>query len=165
MQGLDYIIPHSSDQPYDILQVIQAIVDERNFFEIMPSYAKNIIVGFAHMDGRSVGVVANQPNAKAGKGFSWIVFVLISFLSIFICKLTKSCQSSPYEQNYCLYRLTWSRFAHFFSDTVEMCGRVIGELLIFIYHKRLQFRWCNKLTVWRAASLSLLSLFCFAFKL
>ena len=73
MQGLDYIIPHSSDQPYDILHVIQAIVDERNFFEIMSSYAKNIIVGFARMDGQSVDVVANQPNAKAGKGFSWIL--------------------------------------------------------------------------------------------
>lgn len=67
MEGLDYIIPHSSDQPYDMLNVIQAIVDERNFFEIMPNYAKNIIVGFARMDGQTVGVIGNQPNSKAGK--------------------------------------------------------------------------------------------------
>ena len=66
MSGLDFIIPHSSDQPYDMLHVIQEIVDERNFFEIMPDYARNIIVGFARMNGRSVGVVANQPNSKAG---------------------------------------------------------------------------------------------------
>jgi len=66
VQSLDYIIPHSSDQPYDMLHVIQDVVDERNFFEIMPSYAKNIVVGFARMSGHTVGVVANQPNSKAG---------------------------------------------------------------------------------------------------
>ena len=66
MQGLDYIIPHSSDQPYDMLNVIRAVIDERNFFEIMPDYAKNIIVGFARMNGQTVGVIANQPNSKAG---------------------------------------------------------------------------------------------------
>ena len=66
MSGLDYIIPHSSDQPYDMLNVITAIIDEGNFFEIMPDYAKNIIIGFARMEGRTVGVVANQPNSKAG---------------------------------------------------------------------------------------------------
>ena len=65
--GLDYIVPHSSDQPYDILDVIRLVVDEGNFFEIMPDYARNIVVGFARMNGRSVGVIANQPNQKAGK--------------------------------------------------------------------------------------------------
>ena len=64
--GLDYIVPHSSDQPYDILDVIRLTVDEGNFFEIMPDYAKNIVVGFARMNGRTVGVIANQPNQKAG---------------------------------------------------------------------------------------------------
>lgn len=64
--GLDYIVPHSSDQPYDILDVIRLVVDEGNFFEIMPDYARNIVVGFARMNGRSVGVVANQPSQKAG---------------------------------------------------------------------------------------------------
>lgn len=63
---MDYIIPHSSDQPYDMLNIIGAIIDERNFFEIMPDYARNIIVGFARMGGRTVGIVANQPNSKAG---------------------------------------------------------------------------------------------------
>ena len=65
--GLDYIIPHSSDQPYNILHVIEAVVDEGNFFEIMLDFAKNIVVGFARMEGRTVGVVANQPNHKAGQ--------------------------------------------------------------------------------------------------
>ena len=49
-----------------MLDVVQSVVDEGNFFEIMPDYARNIIVGFARMNGRSVGVVANQPNQKAG---------------------------------------------------------------------------------------------------
>ena len=64
--GLDFVVPHSSDQPYDILDVIRLVVDEGNFFEIMPDYARNIVVGFARMNGRTVGVVANQPNQKAG---------------------------------------------------------------------------------------------------
>lgn len=42
------------------------VVDEGNFFEIMPDYARNIIVGFARFSGRSVGIVGNQPNQKAG---------------------------------------------------------------------------------------------------
>ena len=68
--GLDYIIPYSSDQPYNMLDVVRTVVDEGNFFEIMPTYAKNIIVGFARMAGRTVGIVGNQPNQKAG---SWII--------------------------------------------------------------------------------------------
>ena len=47
---------------YPVLQV----VDEGNFFQIMPDYARNIIVGFARFNGRSVGIVGNQPNQKAG---------------------------------------------------------------------------------------------------
>ena len=64
--GLNYIIPHSSDQPYDILDVVTTVVDEGDFFEIMPDYARNIIIGFARFNGRSVGIIGNQPNQKAG---------------------------------------------------------------------------------------------------
>jgi len=49
-----------------MLSVISAIVDEREFFEIMPTSAKNMIVGFARMDGRTVGILANQPKVAAG---------------------------------------------------------------------------------------------------
>ena len=45
-------------------------MDEKNFFEIMPSYAKNIVVGFARMDGRTVGIVGNQPKVASGEGMS-----------------------------------------------------------------------------------------------
>ena len=64
--GLDYIIPHSSDQPYNMLNIVEAVLDEGNFFEIMPDYARNIIVGFGRLAGQTVGVVGNQPNQKAG---------------------------------------------------------------------------------------------------
>lgn len=67
LDGLDYIIPHSSDQPYNMLHVVEAVFDEGNFYEIMPDYARNIVVGFARLGGRTVGVVGNQPNHKAGE--------------------------------------------------------------------------------------------------
>jgi len=64
--GLDTIIPLETTTAYDMHDVINSVVDEREFFEIMPSSAKNIIVGFARMNGRSVGIVANQPKVAAG---------------------------------------------------------------------------------------------------
>jgi propionyl-CoA carboxylase beta chain len=64
--ALNSIIPAYANQPYDMLDIVRLVVDEGNFFEIMPDYAKNIITGFARMDGRTVGVVGNQPNQRAG---------------------------------------------------------------------------------------------------
>lgn len=63
---MDTIIPPETTAPYDMLDIILAIIDERDFFEIMPLYAKNIISGFARMNGRTVGIVANQPKVAAG---------------------------------------------------------------------------------------------------
>lgn len=64
--ALDSIIPAQSNLPYDMKEVIRRIVDEEYFFEVQEHYAKNIVVGFARMNGRSVGVVANQPAVLAG---------------------------------------------------------------------------------------------------
>jgi propionyl-CoA carboxylase beta chain len=64
--ALDSIVPPSPNQPYDMLDVIHTIVDDGNFLEVHRHYAKNIIVGFARLDGRSVGIVANQPAVLAG---------------------------------------------------------------------------------------------------
>ena len=64
--SLNDIIPDNPNKPYDMYHVISSIVDDGKFFEVHKSYAKNIIVGFAHMNGRSVGVVANQPAVLAG---------------------------------------------------------------------------------------------------
>ena len=50
-----------STQAYDMLDVIMGVVDEREFFELMPTYAKNLVTGFARMNGRTVGIVGNNP--------------------------------------------------------------------------------------------------------
>ena len=63
---LNEIIPDNPNKAYDMYQVIGSIVDEGRFLEVHKSWAKNIIVGFAHMNGRSVGIVANQPKILAG---------------------------------------------------------------------------------------------------
>jgi propionyl-CoA carboxylase beta chain len=63
---LDTIIPENSNKPYDMRGVIRPVVDTGSFFEIHEHYAQNIIVGFARLNGRSVGIVANQPEILAG---------------------------------------------------------------------------------------------------
>ncbi len=63
---LDTIVPAESNQPYDIKQVIERIVDDGYFFEVHEHFARNIVVGFARMNGRPVGIVANQPAFLAG---------------------------------------------------------------------------------------------------
>jgi len=63
---LDRLVPASPNQPYDMVDVIHAVVDEGYFLEVHRHYAKNILVGFARLDGRPVGVVANQPAVLAG---------------------------------------------------------------------------------------------------
>ena len=64
--ALNAIVPENPQQPYDIKEVIHALVDDGEFFEVHEHFAKNIVVGFAHMDGRSIGIVANQPAFLAG---------------------------------------------------------------------------------------------------
>jgi propionyl-CoA carboxylase beta chain len=64
--SLDTLIPDNPNKPYDIKELILKIVDEADFFEIQESYARNIVVGFARMEGRTVGIVANQPMVLAG---------------------------------------------------------------------------------------------------
>jgi len=64
--ALNTIVPENPQQPYDIKDVIHALVDDGEFFEVHEHFAKNIVVGFAHVDGRSIGIVANQPAFLAG---------------------------------------------------------------------------------------------------
>jgi acetyl-CoA carboxylase carboxyltransferase component len=63
---LNTIIPESADQPYDMRDVITRVVDDGDFMEVHADYAPNIVVGFARMDGGSVGIVGNQPASLAG---------------------------------------------------------------------------------------------------
>jgi len=65
-ESLDTIIPENPNQPYDMKEVIDIITDADSFFEVHKNYAENIVVGFARLGGRSIGIVANQPAVMAG---------------------------------------------------------------------------------------------------
>lgn len=64
--GLDTVIPLETTTAYNMMDVITGVVDEGDFYEIMANYAKNIIIGFGRLNGRTIGVVANQPRIAAG---------------------------------------------------------------------------------------------------
>jgi propionyl-CoA carboxylase beta chain len=63
---LDTFIPDSANQPYDMRTIIESIVDDNEFLEVQPLFAANILIGFARIDGQSIGIVANQPSQMAG---------------------------------------------------------------------------------------------------
>ncbi len=65
-ESLNTLIPDSAKTPYDMHDVIRKVIDDGEFFEVLPLYAMNILIGFARMDGRTIGVVANQPKVLAG---------------------------------------------------------------------------------------------------
>ncbi len=65
-ESLDTLVPSNPNQPYDMKELIFKVVDECDFFELQRDYAKNIIIGFGRMEGRTVGIVANQPLVLAG---------------------------------------------------------------------------------------------------
>ena len=64
--SLDRLVPADSNRPYDIKELITKVVDEADFFELKPDFAQNIVIGFGRMQGRTVGIVANQPMVLAG---------------------------------------------------------------------------------------------------
>jgi len=64
--ALNSIIPENPNQPYDIKEVIKELVDKNSFYEVQEAYAENIVIGFAFLGGKSIGVVANQPAFLAG---------------------------------------------------------------------------------------------------
>ena len=63
---LDRVIPDSPNQPYDVLDIIEVLVDDREFLEVQPLYAPNIVIGFGRLEGRTIGIIANQPKQRAG---------------------------------------------------------------------------------------------------
>ncbi|ROS61794.1 propionyl-CoA carboxylase beta chain [Frigoribacterium sp. PhB160] len=63
---LNTLIPDSPNQPYDVTTVIEHVVDDGEFLEVQPLFAPNIVIGFGRVEGRSVGIIANQPSAMAG---------------------------------------------------------------------------------------------------
>lgn len=65
-RALNTLVPDSTNQPYDIHTVIEHVVDEGDFLEVQPLFAPNIVIGFGRIEGRSVGIIANQPSQMAG---------------------------------------------------------------------------------------------------
>ncbi len=65
-EGLDLIVPDSPKEPYDMHDVVRRVVDDGEFLEVFPYWAMNIVIGFARLDGHTVGIVANQPKVLAG---------------------------------------------------------------------------------------------------
>ncbi|MEM9258689.1 MAG: acyl-CoA carboxylase subunit beta [Bacteroidota bacterium] len=65
-EALESIVPESANQPYDMRDVIKGIIDDNSFCEVHENYADNIVVGFARLGGKSIGIVANQPMSLAG---------------------------------------------------------------------------------------------------
>jgi len=63
---LDTLVPENPNKPYDMKKIIQLVVDDNDFFEVHAGWAQNIIVGFARLNGRSIGIIANQPAVLAG---------------------------------------------------------------------------------------------------
>jgi acetyl-CoA carboxylase carboxyltransferase component len=66
LEGVHDIVPDDPQKPYDVHGVIELIVDDREFLEIQPDYARNLVIGFARLDGQPVAVIANQPDYLAG---------------------------------------------------------------------------------------------------
>jgi propionyl-CoA carboxylase beta chain len=64
--SLDTLVPSSPNKPYNMKELIEKVVDDRDFFEIQPDFARNILIGFARMEGSTIGIVANQPMVLAG---------------------------------------------------------------------------------------------------
>src|SRR5207249_3668054 len=64
--SLDTLIPANPNKPYDMHELIQKVADEGDFFELQPAHARNIIIGFARLEGSTIGIVANQPMVLAG---------------------------------------------------------------------------------------------------
>ena len=66
VEALQTVIPEDPNMPYDIKDIIEPVLDNQYFFEVMPHFAKNVVIGFGRLNGRSVGIVANQPAYLAG---------------------------------------------------------------------------------------------------
>jgi propionyl-CoA carboxylase beta chain len=120
-ESLDSIVPENPKQPYDMLEVVRAVVDDGDFLEIQPSYAQNIIVGFARMAGQVVGVVGNQPKILAG--------VLDIASSIKAARFVRTCDC------YNIPLITFEDVPGFLPGTEQEFGGLIkhGAKLLYAY--------------------------------
>jgi propionyl-CoA carboxylase beta subunit len=118
---LDTLVPAAPNQPYDMLDVIRAVVDDRYFLEVHAHYAKNILVGFARLGGRPVGVVANQPAYLAG--------------TLDIDASTKAARFVRFCDAFNIPLVTFEDVPGFLPGTVQEYGGIIrhGAKLLFAF--------------------------------
>lgn len=119
--SLESIVPLDTTAAYNMLDVIHDIVDGREFFEIMPDYAKNIVIGFARMNGQTVGVVGNNPSFSAG--------CLDIDASVKAARFVRSCDSMN------IPLLTFVDVPGFLPGTAQEYGGIIrhGAKLLYAY--------------------------------
>ena len=118
---LDEIIPDNPNQPYDMLDVIKDIVDDRTFFEVHEHFAPNILVGFSRLDGHTIGLVSQQPNQFAG--------VLDIDASVKAARFVRFCDA------FNIPILTFIDVPGFMPGTTQEYGGIIrhGAKLIYAY--------------------------------
>jgi propionyl-CoA carboxylase beta chain len=119
--ALDQLVPIAPHQPYDMLNVIHSVVDERDFLEVHQHYARNLIVGFARLDGRPVGIVANQPAVLAG--------------TLDIAASVKGARFVRFCDAFNIPLVTFEDVPGFLPGTVQEYGGIIkhGAKLLFAY--------------------------------
>ncbi len=119
--SLDTIIPDNPNKPYDMKELILKVVDEGDFFEIQEAFAKNIVTGFGRIEGRSIGIVANQPMVLAG--------VLDSDASRKAARFVRFCDA------FCIPIVTFVDVPGFLPGTAQEYGGLIkhGAKLLFAF--------------------------------
>jgi len=120
-ENLNYIVPENPQKPYDMKEVVNSVLDENYFFEVQELYARNVIVGFGRMNGRVVGIVANQPKVIAG--------VLDSNAS------TKSARFIRFCDCYNIPVITFEDVPGFMPGTIEEHNGIIrhGAKMLYAY--------------------------------
>src|SRR4029450_3474199 len=115
------IVPAEPNKPYDVKDIIRLVVDDADFFEVHDHYARNIVVGFARLDGRSIGVVANQPAALAGV--------------LDINSSTKGARFVRFCDAFNIPLVTFEDVPGFLPGTQQECGGIIrhGAKLLYAY--------------------------------
>jgi acetyl-CoA carboxylase carboxyltransferase component len=118
---LNLILPDNPNQPYDVREIIARVVDDGEFLEIQPDFAANLIVGFARFNGRSTGIVANQPQVMAG--------VLDNNASIKGARFVRFCDA------FSIPLVTFEDVPGFMPGTVQEYGGIIrnGAKLLFAF--------------------------------
>jgi propionyl-CoA carboxylase beta chain len=118
---LDSVVPDNPNKPYDMRDVIRLIVDDGEFFEVHEHYARNIVCGFARLDGYAVGVVGNQPNQMAG--------VLDIDSSVKAARFVRTCDA------YNIPLITFCDVPGFLPGTAQEWGGIIrhGAKLLYAY--------------------------------